>query len=105
MRIRFERDSVSAGDDIMAPNTRHLEFAAPLPLSEVLHPDGPVRDYLPCVSKSRTFWTAYTGSERVADVIFTCEPRRMVSVQMQIEDRPATPETIFFRYTGQERVV
>lgn len=104
MQLTFERDSVCAGDDVMAPNTAHIEFdRAPL-ISEVFAYDGPVRDYLPSVSASRTFWSAHISAEHIANLSFTYMLSRSLDVTLLVSDRLLSSESIWFTYLGQEKV-
>lgn len=102
MQITFERDSVCAGDDVLAPNTVHLEFdRAPL-VSELFAQDGPVSDYLPSVSASRTFWAAHIGTEHIADICFSYLQSPSLNATLLTSDRLLPSERIWFTYLRQE---
>lgn len=104
MQLTFERDSVCAGDDVMAPNTVHIGFdSAPL-ISELFAQDGPVKDYLPSVSASRTFWSAHIGAEHIANLCFSYMLSRSLDVTLLVSDRLLSSENIWFTYLGQEKV-
>jgi hypothetical protein len=104
MQITLERDSVGAGDDVLAPNSKVLVFRATPRLSEILHETGPISDYLPCVHASRTHWLVSIENEYVAKVSFTCEPRRSLAVTMLGSDRDVEAKRIYFSAAGQERI-
>lgn len=104
MKISFERDSVSAGDDVMAPNTETFEFCDNALLSDVLSVEGPLLSYLPCVVSVRTHWKAWLGTTEIADVSFICEPMRELSVTLLVPDREIEVGSVFFAAAGQDRL-
>lgn len=104
MQIIFERHSVCAGDDVLAPNGRLVTFAANARISHVLAENGPLLNYLPCVHASRTYWKALIGEEVVATISFTCEPCNSLSVTLLVTDREMEGGRIFFEAAGQERI-
>lgn len=104
MNITFERDSVCAGDDVLAPNSRVVAFTATPRLTDVLSETGPVLAYLPCVQASTTYWRAWIGDECVASLSFTCEPARTLSVTLLVPDRAVEVGRVYFSETDQERV-
>jgi hypothetical protein len=103
MQIWFERDSVCAGDDVLAPNSKVVAFRATPRISEILHEAGPIIDYLPCVHASRAHWLVFIDKECVARVSFTCEPCRSLAVTMLVSDRHVEAERVYFSAAGQER--
>lgn len=103
MQITFERDSVCAGDDVLAPNSRTIAFADRPRLSEILSESGPLLGYMPCVQASRTHWLAWIDKECVAKVAFTCEPVRVLAVTMLVPDRSMDASRVYFSEDGQER--
>lgn len=104
MQVVFERESVCAGDDVFAPNTRHIVFATRSRMSEILAENGPLLEYLPCVHKSRTYWRASVGEETIAAISFTCEPCRSISVRLLVSDRHIEGR-VFFELERQERII
>ncbi len=104
MPITFERDSVCAGDDVLAPNARIVTFGAKPRLTDILSENGPLIDYLPCVSASRTHWLALLDEERVATISFACEPCPSMAVTLLVADRHVEGGRVYFKATGQERV-
>ena len=104
MQITFERDSVCAGDDVLAPNTVYVEFdRAPL-LSEIFAQDGPASDYLPSISASQTYWSAHIGAEHIADLRFSCMQSRSMNANLLTPDRSLSSERIWFTYLRSEGV-
>lgn len=103
VQITFERDSVCAGDDVLAPNSRTIAFSDRPRLTEVLSEIGPLRGYMPSVQASRTHWTAWIDKECVAKVAFTCEPERVLAVTMLVPDRYIDANRVYFSEDGQER--
>ncbi|MCP8893317.1 hypothetical protein KYK29_00110 [Shinella daejeonensis] len=103
MEITFERDSVCAGDDVLAPNSRTIAFSDKPRLSEILSESGPLLAYMPCVQASTTHWLAWIDKECVAKVAFTCEPQRVLAVSMLVPDRCIDANRIYFSEDGQER--
>lgn len=105
MPIIFERDSVCAGDDVLAPNAKLVPFGARPRLTDILSEYGPLNDYLPCVNASRTHWLALIDDERVATIGFTCEPCRSMTVTLLVADRHLEGGRIYFQIAGQERII
>jgi hypothetical protein len=103
MQIIFERDSVCAGDDVMAPNRKVFTFENVPMIYELLGQDGPARTYLPSVSQSRIIWSVYFGSERVAE-IKTSEGGIPFQFKAHVADRLLPSGTIHFVLLRQERV-
>lgn len=104
MQITFERDSVCAGDDVQAPNSRVVTFPTKPRITEILHEAGPIIDYLPCVHASRTHWLVLIDNECVAKISFTCEPCRSLAITMLVSDRHVEAERVYFSAAGQERI-
>lgn len=104
MNITFERDSVCAGDDVLAPNSRVVAFAGTPRLTDVLSETGPLLAYLPCVQASKTHWRVWIGDECIASLGFTCEPARTLSVTLLVADRPVEADRVHFSETDQERI-
>ena len=102
MQITFERDSVCAGDDVLAPNSRTVAFSDRPRLSEILSERGPLLGYMPCVQASRTHWLAWIDKECVARVAFTCEPERVLAVTMLVPDRAMDASRVYFSEDRQE---
>ncbi len=104
MEITFERNSICARDDALAPNARVVTFPAKPRITEILHEAGPIVDYLPCVDASRTYWLVLIDKECVAKISFTCEPRRSLAITMLVSDRHVAAERVYFSAAGQERI-
>ncbi|WP_143525605.1 hypothetical protein [Rhizobium hainanense] len=104
MQITFERDSICAGDDVLAPNARAVTFPAKPLITEILHETGPIVDYLPCVHGSRTHWLVLIDEECVAKIGFTCEPCRLLAVTILVPDRHVEAERVYFSAAGQVRI-
>lgn len=103
VNITFERDSVCAGDDVLAPNSRVVALAATPRLTDVLSETGPVLAYLPCVQASKTYWRAWIGGECVASLSFTCESTRTLTARLLVPDRTVEASRVYFSEDGQER--
>lgn len=100
--ITFKRDSVCASDDVLAPNAKTFIFPGQPKLSTVLAEDGPLLGYLPCVGGTTTLWKATVAGDTVAEVAFTCEPVRAISVELLTSDSTINVDAVFFKASGQQ---
>jgi hypothetical protein len=103
MKITFERDSVCIGDDANAPNAQDYTFDNLPLLSEVLNLEA-VKQYLPSVSKSKTYWSAMCGGKNVAQIEHSYVNERQANIKFSTDDATMSADTIFFQYECQERI-
>lgn len=101
MKITFERDSVCMGDDVNAPNSQEYTFDEPPLLSKALNLEA-VRQYLPSVSKSKTYWSAMYDGKKVAQIEHSYVHERQAVISFVIPDVMMTTDKIFFQYESQE---
>lgn len=99
----FERDSVCAGDDMLAPNLETVSFTEQPFLSELLG-GALVNEFLPCVSGSKTSWTAIVDGTCVAKIEHCCYPVRATEIEFLGQDKLMWADRVFFRADTQERV-
>lgn len=69
-QILAERDSVSMGDDVMAPNRQYLEYQPQERLSEFL---DTIADYVPNIRNS--VWSIVCKRREIAYLIFDDSPK------------------------------
>lgn len=103
IKISFERDSVCAGDDVYAPNPQEFAFDAPPMLSEVLNLEA-VKQYLPSVSQSKTYWSAMCGGKKVAKIEHSYGNEQRADIKFVTADVTMTTDKVFFQYESQERI-
>lgn len=59
-------------------------------------------DYLPCVSGTKTHWSAIIGGICVAKIGHTCYPDRALEIELLARDTAICAERIFFQANRQE---
>ncbi|WP_320178093.1 hypothetical protein [Roseovarius pacificus] len=101
MKVVFERDSVCAGDDVLAPNPIGLSFDQPPFLSELLS-QSVVKKYLPSVSGTKTYWTVMCDGEKAAQIEHNGFPNSQAKITYLHQDRVLRIAKVFFRYEKQE---
>lgn len=100
IKIVFERDSVCAGDDAFAPNPQDFAFNDPPALSEVLNLEV-VKNYLPCVFQSKTYWIVICNDQEIAKIEHSCMNERHATIELLSSDVIMNTNKIFFRYKNQ----
>jgi len=101
MNITFERDSVCAGDDVRAPNSKAIQFDEPKLLSELC--GGEVtQKYLPVVSGVKTEWSAIVDGSVAAKIWHSCIDDRVIEIELVVPDTVVSTQRVYFRYVGQE---
>lgn len=101
MKIVFERDSVSAGDDVLAPNTLAFSFDQPPFLNELLC-QTVVEKYLPNVHGTKTYWSAMCDGEKVAEVEHGGAPTSPFVIRYLHPNTAQQIEKVYFRCEKQE---
>ena len=103
MKVVFERDSVCAGDDVLAPNSLEFSFEQPLFLSELLS-QTVVEKYLPSVHGAKTYWSAICDGEKVAEVEHSGFPTSRAIIRLLRPNSAQQIEKVFLRYEKQESI-
>ena len=101
VNIIFERDSVCAGDDVLAPNRAAYHFDDTAVWLQVLSEDILFR-YLPSVFNAKTFWYVLSDGDLVAEVTHTTVTDAGVDVRLLKPNRIAKGGRLFFQYVKQE---
>lgn len=102
MYITLMRDSVAMGDDIHAPHCLQLELPDGATLLELLHPNGPLSTYLPCVQGMCTLWAVRVHGHQVAQLRHCGETTPRLQATLRASDRSLDEQAIYLQAIGQQ---
>ncbi|HEY4664625.1 MAG TPA: hypothetical protein VIG85_06550 [Comamonas sp.] len=102
MLITLTRDSVAPGDDMQAPHRLQLPLADGMTLLELLHPYGPLSDYLPAVEGMSTLWVVQLNGHHVADLRHCHKLDPMLQTTLRAADLSLSDGEVFLQAIGQQ---
>lgn len=105
MLITLTRDSVAPGDDMDAPHRLQLTLADGTTLLELLHPCGPLSDYLPAVQGMATLWAVQLNGLHVANLRHCHKLDPRLQATLRAADRSLTGGEVFLQATGQQALL